>query len=308
MADIVYTTGKLKTASNILNPASPNPELVEFVGVEVIGVEEVYYKYDKRLNRLAALSEVELIEVDHGDEPHNPYDYIVVSSGGLQAKTEWFSSIDEQVFWDRVAIDTHVEVSTNNTDWIKAHFAVYEEDDPDGKPYFVYEDGKTSYTVTGSRESYSITLPGFSSQGGKYFRIYSNIGKDDYYIWFNLNAHTGGSTDPAVPGYIGIPVKILTGDTAASIAQKTYTKLTVESEGSGGIAEAVAWGSPWPVDPGSQPSREFFAMYNPGTSIVYLVVKGTTTTYDANSGTSGVIINIVAHGGNTIGYQYARLP
>jgi hypothetical protein len=228
-----------------------------------------------------------------------------VGSGGLQAKTEWFSSIDEQVLWNTVAIDAQVYVATQSdfSDEVAAHFAAYESADPAGKPYYVFKDGKTSFTAPGSREAYTISFPGFTGQGGKYFRIYSTTTDGDkYYVWFNLDPHLGGSTDPAIVDYTPVQVDILTGDTAAAIAQKTYNKLIT------GVAEAVAWGDPWPTDPGAQPTRDFYAMHNSGTNVIYLVVKGGTTTYDANVGTSGVSITIAAQGGDTINYQYARLP
>lgn len=60
------------------------------------------------------------------------------------------------------------------------------------------------------------------SLNGKYFLV--NTPSVNYYIWYN----TTGGVDPAVSGRTGIEVNITTGDSANTVAQKTYERLAIE--------------------------------------------------------------------------------
>lgn len=74
----------------------------------------------------------------------------------------------------------------------------------------------------------SIIVPNggqFSLGGaGTYFKITSAGDVDKYYLWFNVNG-THSDPSPVLPGYTGIQVPILSGDTNAQVAAKLVIAL-----------------------------------------------------------------------------------
>lgn len=85
-----------------------------------------------------------------------------------------------------------------------------------------------------------ITVPSgaqFTLSGaGKYFETYNAGNANQYYVWYNVN---GTNSDPAVGGFTGVQVAILSGDTAALVASKTATAINGSTVG----LTAVASGS-----------------------------------------------------------------
>jgi hypothetical protein len=79
------------------------------------------------------------------------------------------------------------------------------------------------------QEFEAITLPAgstFASTGaGKYFKLFTGGDSHKYYVWYDVDG--GSNTDPAPVGFTGVHVTILSGDTAAQVATKTNTALSV---------------------------------------------------------------------------------
>lgn len=76
--------------------------------------------------------------------------------------------------------------------------------------------------VTSNRKAeFSFTFPSQPSITGGQYWLFSNT-TTDYYVWYTVN---GSGTDPAIASRTGIQVKIITGDTAEHVAQKTYDSI-----------------------------------------------------------------------------------
>jgi uncharacterized phage protein gp47/JayE len=77
-----------------------------------------------------------------------------------------------------------------------------------------------------------LTMPTgaqFSTSGtGTYFKVNSAGNVNQYYVWFNVNS---GNTDPTPFGLTGVPVAILSSDSAAQIASKVVSALIGGSSG-----------------------------------------------------------------------------
>lgn len=99
-----------------------------------------------------------------------------------------------------------------------------------GVSTFSISDGTTTNTfnfASGSQEVSSIqTVADISnSLNNKYFLI--NSINTSYYVWYNVS---GAGTDPAVTGKTGIEVKILTNDTANTVASETQKSIQKNSD------------------------------------------------------------------------------
>ncbi len=90
--------------------------------------------------------------------------------------------------------------------------------------------GNSSFTYTiipgvGQRitqESDTFTcLPG-AGLAGLYFTLNTPFNRNQYYIWYLVN---GAGVDPMVTNRTGVPVNVLSGDTAANVATKTAAAL-----------------------------------------------------------------------------------
>lgn len=100
-------------------------------------------------------------------------------------------------------------------------------DDQGIEPKITITNGETTNTykfVTGQQEITSVETVAdvADSLNGKYFLL--NTPSVNYYVWYN----TTGGVDPAVAGRTGIEVNITTGDSANTVAQKTYERLAIE--------------------------------------------------------------------------------
>jgi hypothetical protein len=81
-----------------------------------------------------------------------------------------------------------------------------------------------TYTfVTPVNEKFSVTCVGdtANSLNGTYFTINSASDNNKYYIWYKTSG--GATSDPAIAGRTGIKVNITTGDSATTVASKTYS-------------------------------------------------------------------------------------
>jgi len=79
---------------------------------------------------------------------------------------------------------------------------------------------ETFYFVVGEPEITNITTVAdvAGSLAGKYFTLNSALNANMYYFWYIVS---GVGTDPMVPGLTGIPINIITGDSANTVALKT---------------------------------------------------------------------------------------
>lgn len=274
MRNYILITGIVKTAEEITGV----PGVVEFRGVDSNGD----YIYNKKLNSLSNFR-VSITPINRTN--NNPYDYIVNGTGRLVVKSEWVKDIQVQVNWSLVPIDELVEVSANGQDWYKMHFAYYDENEPNGLKYLVFQAGRSSKTALNLKEIISVAVNSWSNLGGKYFILYSP--NKTYYVWFNID---NASVDPASSGgplqntnFIGIMVNIQTGAPASFIASK--------------IAQAV------------NNVNEFTATVSPNNnSIVDIMVNQSGMVYDASPGNSGLSINVKMQGGDIVGWPFARIP
>ncbi len=272
MSDIQYISGIIISAE----------ALTGITGAQTFGGEDIqgYYSYNIKLNPLAG----ERRKLIDSDQPE--YDYIVDQSGGLKVRDDWVSDIQDEVYWNLVEINTEIEVSTNNVNWTKMNFESYDPSSPDGKPYYVWVDGRTDWTSIDGAEVFEITMAAASTLNSKYFIMYS-VTDTTYYVWFN-NDSTGN--DPAGPGgdlaglgYVGVEVALLNADSAESVAIKS--KVVIHG------------------------LTEFISMISPNDSkIIAVATSSAGSVYDAQPGNSGLAIEVKIQGGDTENYQYARIP
>lgn len=75
-----------------------------------------------------------------------------------------------------------------------------------------------------------LTFPAGStfpaSGAGAYFEIFTGGNSNDYYIWYNVS---GGNTNPAPAGFVGIEVDITAADSASTVASKTNAAFPASS-------------------------------------------------------------------------------
>lgn len=291
MSDSQYTTGILKTAAELTGIEGAT----SFKGSDDRGD----FYYDPNLNPIALAgirSTLSLYEetLSNYPRPLSPgqktylYDYVVEGSGDLPIREEWLDSAETEleVDWDSIEVDTEIQVSTDNSTWKNMYFASYDESSPDGKYYYVWAGGRTSFSMTGGYEVTEVTCKAGNTLGGKYFLIY-NTENDKYFVWFNLD---GTSTSPAADGgpmhgvtATGIEVRVLSTDDAVAVATKTKVVMAGQTD--------------------------FTAIVNPSnTSMVAIANRVQGRTYDSSAGNSGLTITTRTQGGDTESYLYARLP
>lgn len=205
--DYLYITGYIRKAEDILN----YPGTRTFRGEDSKG----YFSYDPKLNALNGYKSILF-------KAYDSYDYVVNATNGIKVRSDWIDSLDYDVDWELVPIDEVIEVSSGNGKWYPMHFASYDPNNPNEKPYFTFKSGRSSETALNLKEKIEITLSNWENLSGKYILLYSK--DNSYYIWFNLDE---GSSDPGASGgplygegYTGIEISISTGEPADSIAEK----------------------------------------------------------------------------------------
>lgn len=270
MSDVQYITGIVKSAETITGISGAST----FAGTDTRG----YFFYDSKLKLIGQIRSRLL----PSDIPE--YDYIVDGSSGIHVRADWVQDIQTEVYWDQVLVDTEVQVSNDNLSWKNMYFAQYDVSSPDGKPYYVWVGGRTSFSTIGGSEITEITCKAANVLGGKYFLIYSPTVK--YYVWFNIdNANSSpGSNGGPMFGVTatGIEVKLAGADTADIVAGKL--KIIMDTQ------------------------AEFRAMISPNSNIIVAVACRTAgKAYDASSGNSGLTIATRIQGGDKENYQYARI-
>lgn len=268
--DYLTVTAFVQKAEDITN----TPGVIHFRGNDTRG----YFEYDKKLNALDGMK-VGLIPLVAG---HN-YDYIVEATGGIRVRSDWLQTIDYEVDWVTVPIDEVIEVSTGSGSWYKMHFAGYEPNSPNSKPYLAFQAGRSSETALDLQEVISVTLSNWDGLAGKYFLFYSDT--SSYYIWFNLengNVDPGGSGGPLEnSGYTGIEVDIQTGEPADSIAESVKDAIDSISDFSAVIS-------------------------NQSNSIVEITVQESGLVFDATPENSNLTISVKMQGGDIVGWPMAR--
>lgn len=269
MSDLTYNTGILKAAELITGIDG----CVSFEGEDAQG----FYHYNEVLNSIAG-SEIPIVESDEEN-----YDYKTIGAVEYGIRTEWLDYINVNVYWDQVPIDTEVEVSADNVNWFKRHFARYNEDSPDGKKYYVFESGKTSYTIGSIQEIMEIDCAGKSASDvfEKCFFLYSE--NNAYYVWFDVN-NSGTDPNPVSPGgqpLTEIEVNLNTDDSDAVIASKLRYAIVLESD---------------------------FSVTLKNNTIVEVTVNVPGMAYDLIDKNSGLSLTVTEQGGGEESFQYARLP
>ncbi len=269
--DYIVITGKVQKAEDITGI----PGLKTFRGQDARGI----YYYPAKLNQLAELEQVELL-----DPPPEAtmYDYIVKGSGGILVRADWVdgppNNIQSTIDWASLPEGTEVEVSNDEDTWFKMHFATYDPNDPNGRPYYVFGSGRSAYTAQDQWiEQISITVPdGISSvEGGEYFLLYSDDTK--YYVWFNVDDE---DTDPEITDHTGVEVTLTAGYSSNDTASAIHDAVSQLADFSSSL----------------------------GTTTVTITVQDSGKVYDATKGTTELHIVITKQGGDVINYPYARLP
>jgi hypothetical protein len=270
MSDIQYISGVVRSAEDITG----------ITGAQTFGGEDSqgYFQYDIKLNKYAGMR-LRLLEAE---QPQ--YDYLVEGTGGKSIRDDWVSDVQTEVYWDQVPIDTEIEVSTNGTTWKKMHFAEYDQSSPDGKFYYVWVDGRTSWSSIGGTEVFEVTMVAASGLNSKYFLMYSDSAT--YYVWFNVGA---AGVDPAGPGgdleglgFTEVEISLDSSDTAELVATKSKVVIN-------GLAE-------------------FLSIISPNDSKIIAVASSTSGhIYDAQPGNSGLNIEVKIQGGDKENYEYARI-
>lgn len=269
MSDILYSTGIVISAETLTGITGAKT----FSGSDVQGA----YTYNKKLNALAG-SRVELLAAEQSQ-----YDYSVIS--GIPIRDDWVSDIQTEYYWNNVAVDTEIEVSTDNSNWIKKHFAEYDNTSPDGKYFYVWVEGRTQWTNIGGAEVFEVTMIAASTLNDKYFLIHS-LTDTTYYVWFNVDS---GGTDPsgagqplAGLGYTGVEVTLYGADSSALVATKAKVVIN-------GLSE-------------------FLAIISPeNSSVVAVAPSAAGDVYDAQPGNSSLTIEVKVQGGDKESYAYARI-
>lgn len=268
--DYLTLTAFVQKAEDITNI----PGLRHFRGDDARG----YFEYNTKLNALDGMK-VNLIVLD----PGMPYDYIVEATGGIRVRADWLETIEYDVEWAAVPIDEVIEVSTGSGNWYPMHFAGYDPDNPNSKPYLTFQSGRSSKTALDLQEVIHVTLSDWENLGGKHFLFYSEA--DSFYIWFNLdenNSDPGGPNGPLDGlGYTGVEIKIQTGEPADSIASSVQQEIDAISDFSAAVS--------------TEDNR-----------IVEITVEETGKVYDATPENSNLTIQIKMQGGDIVSWSMAR--
>lgn len=271
MASYYYLTGIIKSAADILSVAN----ITSFSGSDSQGS----FTYSSRLNSFAG-SSIKLYQSEVSD-----YDY--QTSSGLKLRSEWLEgdAPSIEVIWTLVPVDTDVLVRNSEEDeWIEAHFYQYNPDSTDSKFYYVYADGRTSYTTVGGSEVTHITAISATTLNNKYLFLHSS--STSYYVWFNVDS---GGTDPGSAGqpleslgFTGIEVALTSADNSETVAFKIATEINSEAD-FGAVVDSE------------------------DLSMVIVTEADEDFSYNATSGTSGMVVEIVREGGDIENYRYATL-
>lgn len=263
-------TGHVQTAEEITGI----PGLKTFRGKDTRGI----YYYPAKLNQLSELERVELL-----DPPPEAtmYDYVIKGSGGILVRADWVdgppNNIQTTVEWETLPAGTEIEVSNDENTWFKMHFASYDPNDPNSRPYYVFGSGRSEFTAQDQwMEQISITVPnGITAvANGEYFLLYSDDTK--YYVWFDVD-NTG--TDPAIPDHTAVEVDLTAGYSSSDIASAIHNAIN--------------------------PLADFSSVL--GTTTVTITVQDSGKVYDATQGTTGLHIVVTKQGGDVVNYPYARL-
>jgi len=189
------------------------------------------------------------------------------------------------VFWDLVSSNTQVQISTDNVNWKNAYFDLYDPEDPNQEYYYVWNEGRTSYSHLNTAQVEEVTCIPALTLNSKYFTIYNGT-KQQYYVWFNVASN---GIDPGLVGgpffgthATGIQVLLLNTDAATDVA----VKLKVTMAGTPGFSATIT-----PNDP----------------TTVAIASTTVARTYAPNTENSGLTISVVTEGNDEIGYKYARL-
>lgn len=93
---------------------------------------------------------------------------------------------------------------------------------------FTLDDSGRRVQVHGQEQTTEVTTTAASTlTTGDHFLLNGPSNEINYYVWYNKDAAGG---DPMVSGRVGIPVAIITGDTAAQVATKTAAAVTAEAD------------------------------------------------------------------------------
>lgn len=102
---------------------------------------------------------------------------------------------------------------------------------------FVIQDGVSTntYLFQGSVETYTIDFTGTMHSDyinaapgtAKYFTLTSSSDERNYYVWYY---ETANDQDPVIPGYLGIKVTLVGGDTLVDIISKTAAAISVDTD------------------------------------------------------------------------------
>lgn len=102
---------------------------------------------------------------------------------------------------------------------------------------FIIQDGVSTntYLFQGSEETYTINFTGTTHPdyvnlvpgAAKYFTLTSTNDERNYYVWYY---ETSNDQDPVIPGYLGIKVTLLVGDTLTDIISKTAAAILVDTD------------------------------------------------------------------------------
>ena len=270
MSDIQYISGIIRSAEDIIS----------ITGAQTFGGEDAqgYYQYNIKLNKYDGMR-LRLLPAEQ-----STYDYLVEGTGGLSVRDDWVSDVQTEVYWAQVTLNTEIEVSNDNVNWIKMHFAEYDPTSPDGKFYYVWVEGRTDWSSIGGTEVFEITMKAASELNSKYFLMYNQT--DTYYVWFNVDSAganpAGSGGDLEGLGYTEVEVTLDGTDITEMVATKTKVVIN-------GLAK-------------------FLAIVSPNDSKVVAVASSTSgDVYDARPGNSGLTIEVKIQGGDKESYQYARI-
>ena len=78
--------------------------------------------------------------------------------------------------------------------------------------------------LTRSVSNFSTVADVSGSLAGRYFTVFSPFNQIEYYIWYRIS---GSGIDPLVPNATGIPIDIVTNDSANTVASKTAAQLNL---------------------------------------------------------------------------------
>jgi len=171
----------------------------------------------------------------------------------------------------RQVIDSPLEPWIDRTTFPILHNALW-------TPLYIGRDAMSGVDKNISQQI-DVIIPGDTngSLSGKYWRIYSR--DTSYYVWYSINGMS--SINPGIPASTGIVVVLEENDDASTVAQKTLMEL-------GNYPEQSL-------------SKDFLVVRRNNIITVTNKVAGLVT--EANTATSGAIINTVVQSANSKGIQ-----